>query len=140
MEDILVPIGVVGMLFIGLPWLILHYSTQWKRAGSITREDEDLLDELYDTARRLDDRMNTIERIMAADNPEWARNHFRGVIEDFTVYGVQLGAGQVAGLFGEEPPVALIEGGSGSKEAMPSAPLPAEDVDKVFGGLGAFSV
>lgn len=73
MEDILVPIGVVGMLFIGLPWLILHYSTQWKRAGSITREDEDLLDELYDTARRLDDRMNTIERIMAADNPEWAR-------------------------------------------------------------------
>jgi len=24
MEDILVPIGVVGMLFIGLPWLILH--------------------------------------------------------------------------------------------------------------------
>ena len=75
MEDILVPIGVVGMLFIGLPWLILHYSTQWKRAGAMTREDEDLLDELYDAARRLDDRMNTIERIMAADNPEWARQH-----------------------------------------------------------------
>ncbi len=75
MEDILVPIGVVGMLFIGLPWLILHYSTQWKKAGSISREDEDLLDELYDAARRLDDRMNTIERIIAADNPEWARTH-----------------------------------------------------------------
>lgn len=73
MEDILVPVVIVGMLFIGLPWLIFHYVTQWKRAGSITREDEDLLDELYDTARRLDDRMNTIERIMAADNPEWAR-------------------------------------------------------------------
>jgi phage shock protein B len=73
MEDILVPVGIVGMLFIGLPWLILHYSTQWKRAGSMTREDEDLLDELYDTARRLDDRMITIERIMAADNPDWAR-------------------------------------------------------------------
>lgn len=73
MEDILVPVLVVGMLFIGLPWLIFHYVTQWKRAGSITREDEDLLDELYDTARRLDDRMNTIERIMAADNPDWAR-------------------------------------------------------------------
>ncbi|MEM8694616.1 MAG: envelope stress response membrane protein PspB [Pseudomonadota bacterium] len=73
MEDILVPIGVVGMLFIGLPWLILHYSTQWKRAGSISREDEDLLDELYDAARRLDERMNTIERIIAADNPDWAR-------------------------------------------------------------------
>jgi len=73
MEDILVPIVLFGMLFIGLPWLTLHYSTQWKRAGSITREDEDLLDELYDAARRLDDRMNTIERIMATDDPEWAR-------------------------------------------------------------------
>jgi len=73
MQDILVPVVIVGMLFIGLPWLILHYSTQWKKAGSITREDEDLMDELYDTARRLDDRMNTIERIMTADNPDWAR-------------------------------------------------------------------
>lgn len=71
-EMIFIPI-VVGILFIGLPWLILHYSTQWKRAGSISREDENLMDELYDTARRLDDRMNTIERIMAADNPDWAR-------------------------------------------------------------------
>lgn len=71
MEDVLVPIGVVGMLFIGLPWLILHYSTQWKRAGTITREDEDLLDELHDMARRLDDRMTSIERIIAADNPDW---------------------------------------------------------------------
>lgn len=73
MEDILTPIGIVGVLFIGLPWLILHYSTQWKRAGAISREDEDLLDELYDAARRLDDRMNTIERILATDNPDWAR-------------------------------------------------------------------
>lgn len=73
MEDILIPVIVVPTIFIGLPWLIFHYVTQWKRAGSITREDEDLLDELYDAARRLDDRMNTIERIIAADNPEWAR-------------------------------------------------------------------
>lgn len=72
MEDILVPIGVVGMLFVALPWLILHYSTQWKRAGSITQEDENLMDELYDLARRLDDRMDSIERIIAADNPDWS--------------------------------------------------------------------
>ena len=71
MEDVLVPVFVCGFLFIGMPWLILHYVTQWKRAGGITREDENLLDELHDTARRLDDRLNTIERIMAADNPRW---------------------------------------------------------------------
>lgn len=71
MGDVLVPVLICGFLFIGMPWLILHYVTQWKRAGGITREDENLLDELHDTARRLDDRLNSIERIIAADNPNW---------------------------------------------------------------------
>lgn len=69
MEDILIPLGVVGMLFIGLPWLIFHYVTQWKKNGGLSIEDENLLDELHELARRLDDRMNNIERIVAADNP-----------------------------------------------------------------------
>jgi phage shock protein B len=63
-------IPIVGMLFIGLPWLILHYLTKWKSAKTLTREDENLLDELYDLARRLDDRMTTIERIIAADRAD----------------------------------------------------------------------
>jgi phage shock protein B len=71
MEDVFLPIIVVGILFIGLPWLIFHYITQWKRAGSLSIEDENLLDELHDTARRLDERLRSIERIIAADNPEW---------------------------------------------------------------------
>ena len=71
MEDILVPIGVVGMLFIGLPWIILHYVTKWRQAKTLTGEDENLLDELHYTARRLEDRLHTIERIIAADNPDF---------------------------------------------------------------------
>lgn len=70
MDEILLPILVVGMLFIGLPWLILHYVTQWKKSTGISREDEHLLEELYETARRLDDRLYSIERIVAADHPE----------------------------------------------------------------------
>ena len=72
MEDILVPIGVVGMLFIGLPWLIFHYVTQWKKNSALPIEDEKLLDELHDLARRLDDRLRTIERIVAVDDPAFA--------------------------------------------------------------------
>jgi len=70
-EDVFLPIVIVGMLFIGLPWVILHYITQWKKAGSISVEDENLLDELYETARRLEARLETIERIVAADNPDF---------------------------------------------------------------------
>lgn len=71
MEDIVVPVLVVGMLFIGLPWIILHYMTQWKKAGSISIEDENLLDELYETAKRLEARVETVERIVAADHPDF---------------------------------------------------------------------
>jgi phage shock protein B len=71
MDDILIPVLICGMLFIGLPWLIFHYVTRWKSQATLTREDENLLDELHDLARRLDDRLCTVERIMAADNPNW---------------------------------------------------------------------
>ena len=64
-------ITVVGILFIALPWIILHYITKWKTASSITTDDESLLDELYHLAKRLDDRMDTVERLVASDNPDF---------------------------------------------------------------------
>jgi phage shock protein B len=74
MESVL-GIGVGGLavvsIFIGLPWLIFHYITKWKQIGTLTGEDEKLLDELHYTARRLEDRLMTIERIIAADNPDF---------------------------------------------------------------------
>lgn len=74
MEDILVPLIAMTTLFIGLPWLVFHYMTKWKTAARLTGGDEKLLDELYDSARRLDDRLCSIERIMAAENPDWRQS------------------------------------------------------------------
>jgi len=68
MEDILVPIGVCATIFIGLPWILFHYITQWKKTGTLSLEDERLLDELHDLARRLEERVRTVERIIAADD------------------------------------------------------------------------
>ena len=73
-DDFFLPIIIVGMLFIGLPWVIMHYITKWKQAATITGEDEKLLDELHYTARQLEERMQTIERIIAADNPDFRPN------------------------------------------------------------------
>ncbi len=55
--------------FVFLPWIILHYVTKWKTSASITTDDEALLEELYSLAKRLDDRMDTVERLVASDNP-----------------------------------------------------------------------
>src|ERR1700712_3669449 len=73
MEDVLVPIVACATLFVAMPWLIFHYVTKWKQAPKITNEDEKLLDELYSLARRLEDRVSTVERIVAADHPPKAR-------------------------------------------------------------------
>ena len=70
----LVPMIAITVLFLGLPWLIFHYITKWKQAASLTGEEEKLLDELHYTARRLEERLITIERIIAADNPDFRPN------------------------------------------------------------------
>ena len=67
METIL----VCAMIFIALPWILFHYITQWKKSTSMTGEDEQLLDQMYETARRLEERLGTVERIIAADNPDY---------------------------------------------------------------------
>ena len=68
---VLLVVGVVGILFVALPWLIFHYVIRWKTAATLTNEDEKLMEELYDLARRLDERVCTVERIMTAENPAW---------------------------------------------------------------------
>jgi len=62
---------IVPMVVIGLPWLIMHYITKWKTAATITTDDEVLLDELYQLARRLDERMETVERLVASDHSDF---------------------------------------------------------------------
>ncbi len=65
------PLIAIIAIFIGLPWVILHYITKWKTAATITTDDEVLLEELYSLAKRLDERMDTVERLVASDNPEF---------------------------------------------------------------------
>ena len=67
MEEII----ILPAIFLGLPWIIMHYITKWKTAATITTDDEHLLEELYNLAKRLDERMDTVERLVASDNPEF---------------------------------------------------------------------
>lgn len=78
MEDYIVGMFAIACIFVILPWIAMHYSSQWKRARGISIEDENLLDDLHDTARRLDSRLDSIERIIAADNPGWKEGALPG--------------------------------------------------------------
>ena len=70
MADILVPVMVVGILFVALPWLVLHYVTRWKTAATLTNDDERMLGDMHELARRLEDRLETVERLLAHENPD----------------------------------------------------------------------
>ncbi len=83
MEEVIIPVLVVGMLFIGLPWLILHYVTRWKTAATLTNDDERMLGDMHELARRLEDRLDTVERLVSQDNPEWLPRRIDNQVEDF---------------------------------------------------------
>lgn len=63
---------VVLLLTIGLPlFIVLHFVTRWKQSREISRDDEQLLEELWGLSQRLEDRINTLERILDDDHPDW---------------------------------------------------------------------
>ena len=71
MEDFFDTAVPIISIFIGLPWLVMHYVTRWKTAATLTNDDERMLGDMYDLARRLEDRLDTVERLVSSDNPDF---------------------------------------------------------------------
>ena len=63
---------IVPTIVIGLPWLIMHYVTKWKTAPTLTNDDERMLSDMYELARRLEERLDTVERLVESDNPDFS--------------------------------------------------------------------
>jgi len=74
MED-LMGIVVVAILFLGMPMVVMHYAIQWKRTRSLSEDDEQLMDDLQERARRLEARLHSVERILDAENPHWRKGN-----------------------------------------------------------------
>ncbi|WP_259278671.1 envelope stress response membrane protein PspB [Pedomonas mirosovicensis] len=65
---------IVAILFLGMPMVVMHYAVQWKRARSLSEDDEQLMDHLQEKARRLEARLHSVERILDAENPHWRKD------------------------------------------------------------------
>jgi phage shock protein B len=52
-------------------WIIAHYATRWRAAKTLTGEDEKLLQELWESASRMEGRIRTLEKILDAEAPHW---------------------------------------------------------------------
>jgi phage shock protein B len=69
-ELLFVPI-VVFLVIVAPIWLILHYATRNSASKRLTSKDESLLEDLHENARRMEERIHNLERILDADAPEW---------------------------------------------------------------------
>ncbi len=70
MEAILgMSLGLVSILciFVVLPWIILHYIAKSRASRNLSDEDERMLEDLWRSARTMERRIETLERLIEPD-------------------------------------------------------------------------
>jgi len=64
------------ILFIVIPaplFIVLHFISKWKQAREISRDDEQMLEDLWQLSQRLSSRMQTLEKILDDELPDRRR-------------------------------------------------------------------
>jgi len=69
---LLVPLTLL-MVVVAPIWIIAHYLTRWRLAKTLSDSDEKLMAELRQLADRLDERVQTVERILDAESIHWRK-------------------------------------------------------------------
>jgi len=71
MSDLLFVPLIVFIVIVAPIWLILHYATRNSANRRLNSKDEALMEELHENARKMEERIHTLERILDADSPKW---------------------------------------------------------------------
>jgi phage shock protein B len=56
-------------------WIIFHYITKMKTAKGLTAEDEKMLTDIWESSKKMEDRIVTLERILDIESPSWRQRH-----------------------------------------------------------------
>jgi phage shock protein B len=54
-------------------WIIFYYITKMKTSKGLSPEDEKMLSEVWESANKMQERINTLERILDIESPDWRR-------------------------------------------------------------------
>jgi phage shock protein B len=69
--DILQPALILFVVVVVPLWLLLHYGTRWRTAKTLSAEDERMLVDLWQSAAKMDERIETLEKILDQEAPGW---------------------------------------------------------------------
>ncbi len=67
---------IIAILFVTivLPLIVvLHYVTKWKEAKGLTNEDEKMLEDIWESAQKMESRINALETILDEQAPDWRK-------------------------------------------------------------------
>ena len=56
-------------------WIVFHYITKMKTAKGLTSEDEKMLSEVWESTNKMEERINSLERILDIEAPTWRQRH-----------------------------------------------------------------
>lgn len=69
-------VAVLFMVIVMPLWMSLHYVTKWKNnKGNISADDENNLNRLRKSADKMEERLNSMERILDEEVPGWRHKH-----------------------------------------------------------------
>ena len=67
-------IWVLCILFLTIVvplWIVMHFITKWKMTRELSTSEEDMIEEVWNIAHRMESRINALETILDAEAPEW---------------------------------------------------------------------
>ena len=71
MNEWVMVVAVVAIIFVACPAVFLHYQSELRKTKSISTDDERLVDDLWKTAQRLERRVEALETILDKEAPDW---------------------------------------------------------------------
>ncbi|MEZ5969900.1 MAG: envelope stress response membrane protein PspB [Hyphomonas sp.] len=85
MADNLIPLVAVLAIFVVLPGMIFHYITLWRRQKTLLPDDERMMEDLWRSARNMERRIETLERLLDSqdeDSPRRPPRSSRTTLDD----------------------------------------------------------
>jgi phage shock protein B len=64
-------LGVIFLVVVAPIWIIAHYATRWRAARRLSGEDEKALSEMWQSARRMEARIEALEHVLDSEAPGW---------------------------------------------------------------------
>ncbi len=65
-----IDLNAVAIIFVAVVmpmWIVFHYVTRWRNSRGLAAQDEKLLTDLWDAARRMEERLDNLERALGPE-------------------------------------------------------------------------